>query len=86
MSAATLIERRNRKLARHLSGKTLRFAAAENCTGGQLAAVLAADAPLGSRLERGFVAYSINAKCEMLVVKASKIACGRLLHHNSYYV
>lgn len=68
MSAATLIERRTRELARHLAGKTLRFVTAESCTGGQLAAVFAADAALGVHLERGFVAYSIAAKCEMLGV------------------
>nr|WP_306455581.1 nicotinamide-nucleotide amidohydrolase family protein [Sphingopyxis sp. JAI108] len=63
-----MIERRRRKLARHLAGRTLRFVTAESCTGGQLAAVLAADAALGPHLERGFVAYSIDAKCEMLGV------------------
>lgn len=68
MSAATLIERRTRKLARHLAGKSLRFVTAESCTGGQLAAIFAADAALGAHLERGFVAYSIDAKCEMLGV------------------
>ena len=68
MSAATLIERRSRKLARHLAGKQLRFVTAESCTGGQLAAVLAADAALGIHLERDFIAYSIDAKCEMLGV------------------
>ena len=68
MSAATLIERRTRKLARHLAGKTLRFVTAESCTGGQLAAIFASDAALGAHLERGFVAYSIDAKCEMLCV------------------
>lgn len=68
MGAPTLIERRSRELARHLAGKTLRFVTAESCTGGQLAAVFAADAALGPHLERGFVAYSIDAKCEMLGV------------------
>lgn len=63
-----MIERRSRKLARHLAGKPLRFVTAESCTGGQLAAVLAADAALGPHLERGFVPYSIDAKCEMLGV------------------
>lgn len=64
-----MIERRSRKLARHLAGKTMRFATAESCTGGQLSAVLAADAALGPHLERGFVAYSIDAKCAMLGVE-----------------
>lgn len=68
MSAATLIEWRTRKRARYLAGKTLRFVTAESCTGGQLAAVLAADAALGVHLERGFIVYSVDAKCEMLGV------------------
>lgn len=68
MSAATLIERRTRELARHLAGKTLRFVTAESCTGGQLSALFAADAVLGTHLERGFVVYSVDAKCEMLGV------------------
>lgn len=68
VSAATLIERRTRKLARYLAGKTLRFVTAESCTGGQLSAVLAADAALGVHLERGFIVYSVDAKCEMLGV------------------
>lgn len=76
MSAAALIERRTRKLARHLAGKTLRFVTAESCTGGQLAAIFAAEAALGDHLERGFVAYSIDAKCEMLGVSRDDAESG----------
>jgi nicotinamide-nucleotide amidase len=51
-----------------LEGAKLSFATAESCTGGQLAALLAADVALGPHLERGFVVYSADAKCELLDV------------------
>ncbi len=54
------------ELAACVSGRDLRFATAESCTGGQLAAALAGHETLGPHLERGFVVYSIDAKCEML--------------------
>lgn len=64
--ARRLIKRRQAKLARRLAGTAVSIVTAESCTGGQLAAALAADAALGPHLERGFVAYSIDAKCEQL--------------------
>jgi nicotinamide-nucleotide amidase len=63
---ANRLDTRLAELAACVSGRTVRFATAESCTGGQLAAVLAGDETLGSHLERGFVVYSIDAKCEML--------------------
>lgn len=68
ISAARDIERRAAELAAALDGCGLRFATAESCTGGQLAAVLARDAALGPHLERGFVVYSADAKCQLLDV------------------
>src|SRR3546814_20814771 len=44
----------------------IRFVTAESCTGGQLAAALAGHSTLGSHLERGYIVYSVDAKCEML--------------------
>ena len=52
-----------------LRGSELRVAAAESCTGGQLAAVFAGDVELGPNLERGYVVYSLDAKCDMLGVE-----------------
>lgn len=52
-----------------LRGSELRVATAESCTGGQLAALFAADVELGPRLERGYVVYSLDAKCDMLGVE-----------------
>ena len=40
-------------------------AAAESCTGGQLCAALVADPDVSGAFERGFVVYSIDAKCEL---------------------
>lgn len=55
-------------LAARLCEDEVRVATAESCTGGQLAALFAADERLGPWLDRGFVAYCADAKCEMLGV------------------
>jgi nicotinamide-nucleotide amidase len=62
------VDVQTRRLAKALAGSELRIATAESCTGGQLAALFAGDTELGPSLERGFVVYSIDAKCEMLGV------------------
>ncbi|HWL46983.1 MAG TPA: nicotinamide-nucleotide amidohydrolase family protein [Sphingomonadaceae bacterium] len=62
------IARRAGLMRAALRGSTLRFAVAESCTGGQLAALFARDAALGPHLERGFVVYSADAKRELLGV------------------
>ncbi|MDT7527707.1 nicotinamide-nucleotide amidohydrolase family protein [Sphingopyxis sp. SE2] len=54
------------ELAGRVADGDIRFATAESCTGGQLAAALAGHSALGSHLERGYVVYSVDAKCEML--------------------
>jgi len=66
---ANWLDTRLAELAACVSGRTIRFVTAESCTGGQLAAALAGDETLGSHLERGFVVYSIDAKCEMLGIE-----------------
>ncbi len=71
MSAQRDIAMHVRRLAEALRGSALRWATAESCTGGQLAALMARDVDLGSHLERGFVVYSIDAKCEQLGVDRS---------------
>lgn len=68
MSAQRDIDRLAARLAGALEGSALRWATAESCTGGQLAALMAREAALGSHLERGFVVYSVDAKCELLGV------------------
>lgn len=82
MSARRDIERETARLAEALEGSDLRWATAESCTGGQLAALLARDAALGSHLERGFVVYSIDAKCEMLGIdRAEAERCEAVRSH-----
>jgi nicotinamide-nucleotide amidase len=52
-----------------LEGSQLLVATAESCTGGQLAALFASDVELGPCLERGYIVYSLDAKCDMLGVE-----------------
>src|SRR4051812_49821808 len=52
----------------------LRIATAESCTGGLVAAALTAIPGASDVVERGFVAYSNNAKTELLGVSAETIA------------
>lgn len=68
MSAQRDMDRNAERLAAALAGTALRWSIAESCTGGQLAALMARNSALGSHLERAFVVYSIDAKCEMLGV------------------
>ena len=51
-----------------IEDSNIRVATAESCTGGRLAALLAGDVALGPHLARGFVAYSKDAKRELLDV------------------
>lgn len=60
-----------RRLTEALKDSDLRIATAESCTGGRLASLFAGDVALGPSLERGFIVYSIDAKCEMLGVHRS---------------
>ena len=57
-----------------LRAQGLRFAAAESCTGGMIAAACTAVAGSSDWFERGFVTYSNDAKTEMLGVPAALIA------------
>src|SRR3546814_14116912 len=52
----------------------IRFATAESCTGGQLAAALDGPSTLGPHLERGYIVYSVDAKCEMLGISRALAA------------
>lgn len=52
------------------------LATAESCTGGQLSAAIVADSEVSGALERGFVVYSLDAKCELLDLERHRVeAC-----------
>lgn len=53
--------------------KGLRLATAESCTGGLIAALLTEVAGSSAVVDRGFVTYSNEAKCEMLGVPMALI-------------
>jgi nicotinamide-nucleotide amidase len=55
-------------------GKNLKIATAESCTGGLVAGALTAIAGSSDVVERGFVAYSNDAKSELLGVSPQTIA------------
>ena len=55
-------------------GRKLNIAAAESCTGGLIAAALTAIAGSSDVVERGFVAYSNEAKSQLLGVPPETIA------------
>jgi nicotinamide-nucleotide amidase len=57
--------------------RDLKLATAESCTGGLLAALLTDVRGLGHVFERGFVAYSEQAKCDLLGIARQKVdSCG----------
>ncbi|MCF8707393.1 CinA family protein [Rhizorhapis sp. SPR117] len=49
---------------------------AESCTGGMLCGAIVSDPDVSGALERGFVVYSIDAKCELLNLERERVeAC-----------
>ncbi|PKP98881.1 MAG: hypothetical protein CVT74_09550 [Alphaproteobacteria bacterium HGW-Alphaproteobacteria-13] len=67
------METGQRRLIAALRDSSLRLAAAESCTGGQLAALIARDVDLGPHLDRGFVVYSASSKCQLLGVARADV-------------
>ena len=63
-----------RALLDRAKARGLKIATAESCTGGLIAATLAAVPGASAALERGFVTYSNEAKSELLGIPASLIA------------
>lgn len=60
------VDRAARDVLEAACAKDLRLATAESCTGGMLASLLTDVEGVSSTFERGFVTYSIDAKCELL--------------------
>ena len=57
-----------------LRAQHLKLATAESCTGGLIAGVLTEIAGSSDVVDRGFVTYSNDAKCELLDVRAAVLA------------
>lgn len=68
------IEEKARSIIADLTGRRLRLATAESCTGGLIAGALTEIAGSSSVMDRGFVTYSNEAKTEMLGVNAATLA------------
>jgi nicotinamide-nucleotide amidase len=54
------------RLAQRITSHRLSLATAESCTGGLLAAAIVSHPGVSKGFERGFVTYSVDAKCELL--------------------
>jgi nicotinamide-nucleotide amidase len=71
------IERAAEALLKQASERKRRLATAESCTGGLLASLLTDVEGLSSAFERGFVVYSIEAKCDLLGLRREQVeSCG----------
>ena len=60
------VDRAARDVLEAACAQKLGLATAESCTGGMLASLLTDVEGVSSTFERGFVTYSVDAKCELL--------------------
>ena len=60
------VDRAAREVLEAACAKELSLTTAESCTGGMLASLLTDVEGVSSAFERGFVVYSVDAKCELL--------------------
>jgi nicotinamide-nucleotide amidase len=63
---ASQLARRAETVLRELDRASLRVATAESCTGGLLASLFTDIEGLSRTFDRGFVTYSVEAKCDLL--------------------
>lgn len=61
------------RLGRIASAQDLTLAIAESCTGGTLCSAIVAHPEASGALERGFVVYSVDAKCELLGLERRRV-------------
>lgn len=71
------IDRQAREVLTRACAKELRLATAESCTGGMLASLLTDVEGVSGCFERGFVVYSVAAKCDLLGLSRAMVErCG----------
>ena len=76
------VERMAEELLARAGAAGLKLATAESCTGGLLASLLTDIEGYGHVFERGFVAYSEQAKCQLLGLAQEQIdQCGAVSKH-----
>ena len=64
------------RLGEEIGTSKVTIAVAESCTGGMLCGAIIADPDVSGALERGFVVYSPEAKCDLLGLDRKKVeAC-----------
>lgn len=61
------------RLGRIAAAQDLTLAIAESCTGGTLCSAIVANPEASGALERGFVVYSLDAKCELLGLERRRV-------------
>lgn len=61
------------RLGRQLGPDGPSLAIAESCTGGMVCAAIVADPDVSGALERGFIVYSLDSKCELLDLDRSEV-------------
>ncbi len=65
------------ELGELLVPREMKIAVAESCTGGMLASAIVGDIDASPVIDRAFVVYSIDAKCEMLGLARRRVEeCG----------
>ena len=61
------------QLGKYLKQRGARIAIAESCTGGMVASALVAHPEVGGALERAMIAYSVDAKCDLLGLDRDRV-------------
>ena len=65
------------RLGAKLRSRDLSLTTAESCTGGSLAAAIVSDPAASGMLERGYIVYSVDSKCELLGLDRRRVEqCG----------
>lgn len=60
-------------LGEALGAQGTRLAVAESCTGGMICTAIVSDPQVSGALERGFIVYSLDSKCELLDLDRAEV-------------